>query len=68
MADRDDIHLPSPSALPVVLSLGIALALFGFVPDSRLWRLALVSIGATIVGAATWLWVRDALGEYRGLD
>ena len=48
MADHEDFHLPEPSGLPIVVSFGIALMLFGFVPDSRLWRLALVSLGATI--------------------
>lgn len=68
MAERDEIHLPAPSALPIALSLGIALLLFGFVPDSRLWRLAIVSIGATICGAVAWVWVRDSLAEFRDLD
>ena len=41
--------------------------LFGFVPDSRLWRLALVSLGAVIALGAGWLWVRDSMNEYRNL-
>jgi hypothetical protein len=68
MADREDFHLPEPSALPLVTSIGIALILFGFVPDSRLWRLAVVTIGAMITIAAGWLWLRDSMAEYRELD
>ena len=71
MADPDhtggDFHLPSPSALPFATSIGIALVLAGLVPDARLWRLALVSIGfiVTVIFGAQWL--RDAVNEYRDL-
>jgi hypothetical protein len=68
MADHEDFLLPEPSGLPIVVSFGIALMLFGFVPDSRLWRLALVSLGATIALGAGWLWLRDSMNEYRELD
>ena len=71
MADPDrtdgDFHLPSPSALPFATSIGIALILAGLVPDARIWRLALVSIGVmvTVIFGAQWL--RDAVAEYRDL-
>jgi hypothetical protein len=71
MADPDhtggDFHLPSPSALPFATSIGIALVLAGLVPDARIWRLALVSIGfiVTVIFGAQWL--RDAVNEYRDL-
>jgi hypothetical protein len=68
MADHDDFHLPEPSLLPIVTSIGIAVMLFGFVPDSRLWRLALVSLGTMIALGAGWLWLRDSMDEYRELD
>ena len=68
MADHEDFHLPEPSALPLVVSFGIALMLFGFVPDSRLWRLALVSLGAVIALGAGWLWLRDSMNDYRDLE
>ena len=68
MAEHEDFHLPAPSALPLVTSIGIALILFGFVPDSRLWRLAIVTVGATITVGAGWLWLRDSMAEYRKLD
>ena len=67
MPEHEDFHLPAPSALPIVTSVGIALILFGFVPDSRLWRLVLVSLGAMIALGAGWLWLRDSMTEYRDL-
>ena len=61
MADPDDhgsgFHLPSPSALPFA----------GLVPDARIWRLALVSLGATITIIFGAQWVRDSIAEYRNL-
>jgi hypothetical protein len=68
MADHDDFHLPEPSLLPIVTSIGIAVMLFGFVPDSRLWRLALVSLGTMVALGAGWIWVRDSMHEYNELD
>ena len=71
MADPGDqtgsFHLPQPSALPFATSAGIAIVLAGLVPDARIWRLALVSIGATITiifGAQS---VRAAIAEYNDL-
>ena len=68
MAEHDDFHLPEPSLLPVLTSIGIALMLFGFVPDSRLWRLALVTLGAMLTAGAGWIWLRDSMDEFRRLD
>jgi hypothetical protein len=62
-----DFHLPEPSALPFATSIGIAMVLFGLVPDARIWRLALVSIGATIALIFGAQWVRAAVNEYRNL-
>jgi len=70
MADpgqHQDFHLPSPSGTPIVVGAGTALILFGFVPDARIWRLALVSIGVTIVVGGAWRWVVEAMEEYRNL-
>ena len=63
----DEFHLPSPSSHPIVTSLGIALMLVGLVPDARIWRLAIISIGAMIFLIGLWLWVSDAVEEYRNL-
>ena len=65
--DHNPFHLPAPSAQPIITSLGIALMLAGLVPDSRLWRMSLISIGATILVIGLWLWVSDAMEEYRNL-
>jgi hypothetical protein len=71
MADHDDhgagVHLPPPSALPLATSVGIALILGGLVPDARIWRLALVSIGITIVTIFGAQWARAAIAEYNNL-
>ena len=71
MADPDhtgaDFHLPSTSALPFATSIGIALVLAGLVPDARLWRLALVSIGFIVTVIFGAQWIRDAVDEYRDL-
>jgi hypothetical protein len=60
-------HLPAPSALPFATSAGIALVLAGLVPDARIWRLALVSLGATIAVIFGAQWVRGAIAEYNDL-
>jgi hypothetical protein len=62
-----DFHLPSPSALPLGTSIGIALVLGGLVPDARIWRLALVSIGVTLIAIFGAQWLRDSIEEYRNL-
>ena len=61
------IHLPAPSFTPIVLSAGVAVTLFGLVPDSRLWRLAIISIGVTVAVIAGLVWARDAMDEYAEL-
>jgi len=60
-------HLPGPSAQPIVAALGVALALAGLVPDSRLWRMSLISIGGIILMIGVWLWISEAVEEYRNL-
>ena len=70
MADHDaenPFHLPSPSALPFATSIGIMLTLAGLVPDARIWRLALVSIGITIAVIFGVQWLRAAIAEYNEL-
>jgi hypothetical protein len=71
MADPDHtgggFHLPAPSALPFATSIGIALMLAGLVPDARIWRLALVSIGVMVTVIFGAQWIRDAVNEYRDL-
>jgi hypothetical protein len=62
-----EFHLPSPSAQPIIVSLGTAMLLAGLVPDSILWQLSWMSIGGTIVAIGLWLWISDAIDEYRNL-
>jgi hypothetical protein len=61
------IHLPGPSFTPIAVSAGVAITLFGLVPDSRLWRLVLISIGFMIVLIAGMVWAREAMREYADL-
>jgi hypothetical protein len=70
MSEHDDsnpFHLPAPSSHPIIASLGAALMLVGLVPDARLWRMAIISSGATILAIGLWLWISDAVDEYRNL-
>ena len=62
-----DFHLPEPSAQPVIVSLGVSLLLGGLVPDELLWKLTLMSVGATIAAIGLWIWISDAIDEYRKL-
>jgi hypothetical protein len=65
--DNNPFHLPAPSGVPIVVGFGVALLLFGFVPDARIYRLSLVSIGAMITIGGIFVWVRDSINEYRNL-
>lgn len=65
--DHNPFHLPAPSAQPLIASLGAAMMLAGLVPDSRLWRMTIISMGVIILGIGVWLWVSDAIAEYRDL-
>jgi len=69
MSEHNDnpYHLPGPSSQPLLAALGAALMLAGLVPDDLLWRMAIISTGATVVAIAVWLWVSDAMEEYHNL-
>ena len=54
----EQLHLPEPSYLPVIVAFGTTVALAGVV---LAW--ALFAIGMTIVVIAVALWVRDAREE-----
>jgi|1185.fasta_scaffold60661_3 hypothetical protein len=64
---HEEIHLPAPSAQPILVSLGAAMLLAGLVPDSLLWKMTWMSVGGTILAISVWLWVSDAVDEYRDL-
>jgi hypothetical protein len=66
--DRDGgIHLPEPSAQPIIAGLGTSLFLAGLVPATTLWRLVWFSTGAILLILSIYLWVSDAINEYRNL-
>lgn len=58
----EDIHLPGGSIQPLLLTVGITLALIGL--TWKWW--ALVAGGVLTVGVLIW-WIRDAVVEYRHL-
>ena len=51
----------------MIVSLGVSLLLGGLVPDELLWKLTLMSVGATIAAIGLWIWISDAIDEYRKL-
>ena len=54
----EQIHLPGPSYLPVLVALGLSLAIIGVVIS-----LILVTIGVIVLAVSTFLWVREAREE-----
>lgn len=58
----EDIHLPGGSIQPLLLTVGITLALIGV--TWKWW--ALVAGGLLTVGVLI-VWIRDAIDEYRHL-
>jgi hypothetical protein len=64
------VHLPRPSALPVILSVGAALlgAGLAFKPDDQLfnWFLAVPGLAVLVYGIVSW--VRAAGREWREVD
>ena len=63
-----EIHLPPPSYHPIISALGVSLVLAGLISESFLWRTAIMSIGFSIAAIGIWLWVKDAVDDYRSLD
>ena len=63
----EEIHLPSPSYQPLIASLGVSLVLAGLISQTFLWRTAIMSIGFSVATIGIWLWVKDAIDEYRSL-
>jgi hypothetical protein len=66
--EHEEIHLPQPSAQPIITAFGVAMMIIGLVPDSRLWRLVFVSVGFSIALIGIWLWVQSAIEEYKNLS
>jgi hypothetical protein len=59
---HEAIHLPPPSYWPLVLAVGIALALAGMVLS-----VVVVAVGLVIMAVAIVAWVRDARREFDAL-
>jgi hypothetical protein len=64
---HDEIHLPSPSYHPVIAALGVSLVLAALISETFLWRTAIMTIGFSVATIGIWLWVKDAIDEYRSL-
>jgi hypothetical protein len=58
----EEVHLPDPSYLPAVLSLGITILLVGIVLN-----VVVVAIGAVIAVYALGRWIQQARAEMREL-
>ncbi|HEY5195945.1 MAG TPA: hypothetical protein VIJ51_02835 [Solirubrobacteraceae bacterium] len=58
----EEIHLPEPSILPMLLAVGITLALVG-VTISPIFIVAGVLVSVPVL----YKWIRSAIGEYRHL-
>ena len=58
----DRIHLPGPSVQPVLIALGLALALMGLI---GLWFLSI--IGIVLLLFVVIRWIVEATREYRDL-
>ena len=54
----EEIHLPGPSILPVVMAVGITLLLIGL---TTFWELSVIGGVVTIV--CLWRWIKDTRHE-----
>jgi hypothetical protein len=63
----EEIHLPSPSYQPLIAALGVSMLLAGLISESFLWRTGIMSVGFSVGAIGIWLWVKDAIDEYRSL-
>ena len=58
----EEIHIPGPSAHPLVLTIGITLALLGVTLGPLLWI-----PGVVLTLVVLFAWIRDARREYEAL-
>jgi hypothetical protein len=54
----EEIHLPGPSILPVLMAVGITLALVGL---TTFWELSV--IGGLLTIGCLWQWIKDTRHE-----
>lgn len=57
----EEIHLPGPSAQPLMLAVGSTIALIGVTKDTPV----IFIIGIAVVLITLFLWIRDAIAEYK---
>jgi hypothetical protein len=58
----EEIHIPGPTLQPILLTVGITVALVGVTMS---WFL--VAAGGLLTLVVLWLWIRDARREYEEL-
>ena len=58
----EEIHIPGPSAQPVLLTIGITVALLGVTLGPMIWIPGVILTLIVLVG-----WIRDARREYEHL-
>jgi hypothetical protein len=57
-APGEIVHLPGPTYLPVIVAVGITIAVVGVVQN---W--VLVALGLLITLVAVWRWIRDTRSD-----
>jgi hypothetical protein len=62
--NREQIHLPEPSLVPLAVAIGLTIALVGLTFSSWYW---FTGVGGAIVVWAAMRWVRAARREYDSL-
>lgn len=58
----EEIHIPGPSAQPLLLAIGLTVALIGVTTTALLWI-----PGAIFTLVVLFAWIRDARREYEAL-
>ena len=58
----EEIHLPSPSILPLINAAGVAIALIGLTLS---WYF--VAFGALVFVLTSWRWIRDTRSDIESL-
>ncbi len=58
----EEIHLPGGSAHPILLTIGITVSLLGVTMGPIIWV-----PGVLLMLAVLFLWIREAIAEYRHL-
>lgn len=59
----EEIHLPGPSAQPLMVAVGSTIALIGVTIDTPV----VCIIGLVTLGITLFSWIRDAIAEFKAL-